>query len=124
MNARRRRSAGCIAAALRVAWLPPTVRPRTRSHGPGAEVIDVVLSVAAFIVAIGVLVSVHEFGHFWVARRLGFKVIRFSVGFGRPLLRWRGREPGDTASPLSARRLPANASTRPAPAGQKIEMLM
>ena len=79
------------------------------SHGPGTEVIDFVLSVAAFIVAIGVLVSVHEFGHFWVARRLGFKVIRFSVGFGRPLLRWRGREPGDPASPLSARRLPANA---------------
>lgn len=71
--------------------------------------IDVLLSVAAFIVAIGVLVSVHEFGHFWVARRLGFKVIRFSVGFGRPLLRWRGREPGDTASRLSARWLPASA---------------
>ncbi len=71
--------------------------------------IDFLLSIAAFIVAIGVLVSVHEFGHFWVARRLGFKVIRFSVGFGRPLLRWRGREPGDTTSPLSARRLPASA---------------
>ncbi len=71
--------------------------------------IDFLLSIAAFIVAIGVLVSVHEFGHFWVARRLGFKVIRFSVGFGRPLLRWRGREPGESASPLSARRLPVNA---------------
>lgn len=71
--------------------------------------IDFLLSIAAFIVAIGVLVAVHEFGHFWVARRLGFKVIRFSVGFGRPLLRWRGREPGDTTSALSARRLPANA---------------
>ncbi|MDH3420945.1 MAG: RIP metalloprotease RseP [Gammaproteobacteria bacterium] len=71
--------------------------------------IDILLSIAAFIVAIGVLVSVHEFGHFWVARRLGFKVIRFSVGFGRPLLRWRGREPGEKASPLSARRLPASA---------------
>ena len=42
-----------------------------------------------FIVAIGVLVTVHEFGHFWVARRLGVKVLRFSVGFGRPLLRFR-----------------------------------
>src|SRR5207244_90447 len=38
-------------------------------------------------VAVGVLVTVHEFGHFWVARRLGFKVLRFSVGFGRPLLK-------------------------------------
>ncbi|MGE4658210.1 MAG: site-2 protease family protein, partial [Gammaproteobacteria bacterium] len=52
------------------------------------------LSVIAFIVAIGVLVSVHEFGHFWVARRLGFVVLRFSVGFGRPLIRWRGGQLG------------------------------
>jgi regulator of sigma E protease len=43
------------------------------------------LSLAAFIVAIGVLVTVHEFGHFWVARRLGVKVLRFSIGFGKPL---------------------------------------
>jgi regulator of sigma E protease len=56
----------------------------------------------AFIVAIGVLVSVHEFGHFWVARRLGFKVLRFSIGFGRPLLRWRGRAPDYTEYWLSA----------------------
>ena len=41
-----------------------------------------------FVVAVGLLVTVHEFGHFWVARRLGFKVLRFSIGFGRPLLRW------------------------------------
>ena len=47
-------------------------------------------SVLWFIVAIGVLVTVHEFGHFWVARVLGVKVLRFSVGFGRPLLRFRG----------------------------------
>lgn len=45
-------------------------------------------SVLWFLVAIGVLVTVHEFGHFWVARRLGVKVLQFSVGFGRPLLRW------------------------------------
>jgi len=43
------------------------------------------LSLAAFIVAIGVLVTVHEFGHFWVARRLGVKVLKFSIGFGKPL---------------------------------------
>lgn len=41
-----------------------------------------------FIVAIGVLITVHEFGHFWVARRLGVKVIRFSIGFGKPLSKW------------------------------------
>jgi regulator of sigma E protease len=38
-----------------------------------------------FIIAVSLLVTVHEFGHYWVARRLGFKVLRFSVGFGRPL---------------------------------------
>ncbi len=58
--------------------------------------LDVGLSLLAFIVAIGLLVSVHEFGHFWVARRLGFKVERFSIGFGKPLARWRGRGPDHT----------------------------
>ena len=38
-----------------------------------------------FIVGVSLLVTVHEFGHFWVARKLGFKVLRFSVGFGKPL---------------------------------------
>lgn len=42
-----------------------------------------------FIVAIGVLVTFHEFGHYYVARKAGVKVIRFSIGFGRPLLTWR-----------------------------------
>jgi regulator of sigma E protease len=59
-------------------------------------------SILAFVVAIGVLVSVHEFGHFWVARRLGFKVLRFSIGFGRPLARWRGGAPDHTEYWLSA----------------------
>jgi len=45
----------------------------------------ILYSIPAFIVAIGVLVTVHAFGHFWVARRLGVKVLRFSVGFGKPL---------------------------------------
>ncbi len=55
--------------------------------------VDLALSIIAFIVAIGVLVSVHEYGHFIVARKLGFKVLRFSVGFGRPLWRWQGGAP-------------------------------
>ncbi len=46
---------------------------------------SVVSSILWFVVAIGVLVTVHEFGHFWVARRVGVKVLRFSVGFGRSL---------------------------------------
>jgi len=50
-------------------------------------VIDVVTSLLAFIVAIGVMVTVHEFGHYWVARRCNVRVLRFSVGFGKPL--WR-----------------------------------
>ena len=47
---------------------------------------------AAFLLAIGVLVAVHEYGHFWMARRLGFRVLRFSVGFGKPLLSRRGSD--------------------------------
>ncbi len=46
---------------------------------------DILYSVIAFVVALGVLVTIHEFGHFWVARRLGVKVLTFSVGFGRAL---------------------------------------
>jgi len=46
----------------------------------------ILIFIAAFLVAIGVLVAVHEFGHYWVAKRLGFKVLRFSIGFGKPLL--------------------------------------
>ncbi|QXH57766.1 RIP metalloprotease RseP [Pseudomonas maumuensis] len=44
------------------------------------------------LIALGVLVTFHEFGHFWVARRCGVKVLRFSVGFGTPLLRWHDRQ--------------------------------
>ncbi|AZF20101.1 MULTISPECIES: sigma E protease regulator RseP [unclassified Pseudomonas] len=44
------------------------------------------------LVALGVLVTFHEFGHFWVARRCGVKVLRFSVGFGMPLVRWHDRQ--------------------------------
>ena len=44
------------------------------------------------LVALGVLVTFHEYGHFWVARRCGVKVLRFSVGFGTPLVRWHDRQ--------------------------------
>ena len=50
-------------------------------------------TIAAFIVALGVLIVVHEYGHYIVARFCGVKVLRFSVGFGRPLALWRrGRD--------------------------------
>ncbi|WP_081136723.1 RIP metalloprotease RseP [Halomonas sp. BC2] len=42
-------------------------------------------NILAVIVVLGLLVTFHEFGHFWVARRCGVKVLRFSVGFGKPL---------------------------------------
>ncbi len=54
---------------------------------------SVLSSILWFILAIGVLVTVHEFGHFWVARRVGVKVLRFSVGFGRSL--WSRRAGAD-----------------------------
>ena len=43
------------------------------------------MTIIAFIVTIGVLVTIHEFGHFQVARWCGVKVLRFSIGFGKPL---------------------------------------
>ncbi|MFP1825825.1 sigma E protease regulator RseP [Lonsdalea quercina] len=51
---------------------------------------NILWSLAAFIVALGVLITVHEFGHFWVARRCGVRVERFSIGFGKAL--WRRRD--------------------------------
>ncbi|EXJ15021.1 RIP metalloprotease RseP [Imhoffiella purpurea] len=56
---------------------------------------DTLFTIGSFLVALAILIAVHEFGHFWVARRLGVKVLRFSIGFGRPLLRWQ-RHPDDT----------------------------
>ncbi len=59
------------------------------------------LDLLSFVVAISVLVAAHEFGHFWVARRLGFKVLRFSIGFGPALLSRRGGPPDHTEYWLS-----------------------
>lgn len=47
-------------------------------------------SVFFFILALGILITVHEFGHYWVARKAGVKVLRFSIGFGKPLWMKRG----------------------------------
>ena len=49
---------------------------------------DLIYAVIGFLLAVGLLTLVHEFGHFWVARLLGIKVLRFSIGFGRPILSW------------------------------------
>ncbi|MEX0950958.1 MAG: RIP metalloprotease RseP [Gammaproteobacteria bacterium] len=48
---------------------------------------EILQHILAFIVAIGILITFHEFGHYWVARRFDVKILRFSVGFGRTL--WR-----------------------------------
>lgn len=45
----------------------------------------------SFLVALAILITVHEFGHFWVARKLGVKVLRFSIGFGSPLWKRTGK---------------------------------
>ena len=45
-----------------------------------------------FIIALGLLILVHELGHYLVARWCGVKVLRFSIGFGRPLLKYKGKE--------------------------------
>lgn len=49
-------------------------------------------NLGAFIVALGILVAIHEFGHFWVARRCGVKVLRFSIGFGKTLWMRTGKD--------------------------------
>jgi regulator of sigma E protease len=49
---------------------------------------NLLIEVLAFAVAIGVLVVVHEYGHYSVARLCGVKVLRFSIGFGKPLVQW------------------------------------
>ena len=70
------------------------------------------------------LVTVHEFGHFWVARRLGFKVLRFSLGFGKPLLKRVSRDADQVEYVLSA--IPLGGYVRllderdgPVPAGEE-----
>src|SRR5471030_2566888 len=57
---------------------------------------------AAFLVAISILVAVHEFGHYWVAKKLGFKVLRFSIGFGKPLFTRVGRDADRTEYCIAA----------------------
>ncbi len=52
---------------------------------------DLLYTIAITLATLSVLVAVHEFGHFWVARRCGVKVLRFSIGFGPALVSWRDR---------------------------------
>lgn len=54
--------------------------------------LEFLTSVVALIVTLGILVTIHEFGHFWVARRCGVKVLRFSIGFGKAAKTWVGKD--------------------------------
>lgn len=54
--------------------------------------LDIIWSLGAFIVTLGVLVTFHEFGHFWVARKCGVHVLTFSVGFGKAIWQREGRD--------------------------------
>ena len=49
-------------------------------------------SLGSFLIVIAILIAVHEYGHFWAARRCGVKVERFSIGFGKVLWRWRDKK--------------------------------
>lgn len=53
-----------------------------------------------FVVALAILIAFHEFGHFWVARKLGVKVIRFSIGFGKPI--WNYQKDSDSTEYIIA----------------------
>lgn len=46
---------------------------------------EILQNIIYFILAIAILVTIHEFGHYWVAKKLGIRILRFSVGFGKPL---------------------------------------
>lgn len=51
-----------------------------------------IINAISLIVTLGILVTIHEFGHFWVARRCGVKVLRFSIGFGKAVKSWTGKD--------------------------------
>lgn len=54
--------------------------------------LEILISLIALVVTLGILVTIHEFGHFWVARRCGVKVLRFSIGFGKAAKTWVGKD--------------------------------
>ncbi|HJP97804.1 MAG TPA: RIP metalloprotease RseP, partial [Rhodanobacteraceae bacterium] len=57
-----------------------------------SDLLNILGSVWWMIVTLGILVTFHEFGHFCVARRCGVKVLRFSIGFGKPIKSWYGKD--------------------------------
>jgi len=64
--------------------------------------LTILIAIVSFVVAIAILVGVHEFGHFWVARKLGIKIIRFAIGFGKPLWTYKSKDKDQTEYVLAA----------------------
>ena len=54
--------------------------------------LDTLQTICVALATFAIVVAFHEYGHFWMARRAGVKVLRFSIGFGRPLFRWQGKD--------------------------------
>lgn len=77
-------------------------------------------SLLAMLVTLGILVTIHEYGHFIIARWCGVKVERFSIGFGKPLLRWRGKP---TADDLQCGAEPTEYVISALPLGGYVKML-
>src|ERR1700721_4307843 len=73
-----------LPTSTRVCRTAPVARNAPSSEAP----MNLLIELLAFAVAIGVLVVVHEYGHYSVARLCGVKVLRFSIGFGKPLVQW------------------------------------
>ena len=64
---------------------------------------NLLTTLLAFAVTLGILVVIHEFGHYWVARKCGVKVLSFSIGFGKPLFTWKNpKDPDQVEWKLSA----------------------
>lgn len=55
-------------------------------------ILDLLLSTLGIIITIFIVVGIHEGAHFWVARRMGIKVLRCSIGFGKPLYSWHDKK--------------------------------
>ncbi|PID65997.1 MAG: RIP metalloprotease RseP [Gammaproteobacteria bacterium] len=55
------------------------------------DISHLLLSVLGFTLTISFLVAIHEYGHFWVARKFGVKIEKFSIGFGKPIVKWYGK---------------------------------
>jgi regulator of sigma E protease len=80
--------------------------------------IEVLQSIAALIVTLSILVTFHEYGHYWVARKFNVHVLRFSVGFGRPVFMRRGKEP--VPGPLPAGTVTRTRANEPLPATEYV----